>query len=274
LVEEWGDSLVTYDEGNDRLQVRSADGRFGRSFRLEWSSGALLPADVSPTGLILGVTGRYMTQLEGDGHVVDTALVSLHDLSGALLDSVARLPHNERFVSRGGAFQTTVGYPFATWASLVSTGEGFCYAFGPEAQVECYSRTGQLRQVARFSTERRRVEQGDIAWLWEDQQQNANPAYWEALACLRPSLTFPEFFPAISQLLLDDRGNVWVRRYGLPREESLSEEWWILQGGGLIGRLRTPRGFTIMDVEGDRVAGVRTDELGVEHVRVYGLERS
>jgi hypothetical protein len=38
--------------------------------------------------------------------------------------------------------------------------------------------------------------------------------------------------------------------------------------------LQVPRRFAIRDVSGDRVAGVWTDDMGVETVRVYRLVRS
>ncbi|MGI9628055.1 MAG: 6-bladed beta-propeller, partial [Longimicrobiales bacterium] len=42
------DSIVTYDNRNDRISVFTADGTYARSFRLEWSGGLLGPELIVP----------------------------------------------------------------------------------------------------------------------------------------------------------------------------------------------------------------------------------
>ena len=58
-----GDSLLTYDSGNDRLSVRDRLGLYGRTFRLEWLSGILSPVEVLSDGSVLGLTARHIAEL-------------------------------------------------------------------------------------------------------------------------------------------------------------------------------------------------------------------
>ena len=202
MVQDYADSILTYDEGNDRIGVRDMEGRLSRSFRLEWFNGALFPVDLSASGEVLAVTARYMTELRGTGLVVDTSLVSLYDLEGSLIDSVARLANNERFVKQVGDMRTTVGAPFTAAASLVSIDSGFCYAFGPAAEVRCYDLTGALTQISRVRRDPRLVEESDIERYWADLWAKAEGSYRSAMIRLRDDFAFPTYFPAISAMIV------------------------------------------------------------------------
>jgi hypothetical protein len=84
--------------------------------------------------------------------------------------------------------------------------------------------------------------------------------------------------PAISELLTDPLGRLWLKRYN-PSIDShwlgrlrTGGEWFVLSTNGqLVMRLTVPASFRMMDVDGERIAGVTTDELGVERVQVYEL---
>jgi hypothetical protein len=66
---------------------------------------------------------------------------------------------------------------------------------------------------------------------------------------------------------------LWVHRYAAPGDTV--HTWEVFRRGEeFAGVLQVPRRFAIRDVSGDRVAGVWTDDMGVETVRVYRLVRS
>jgi len=87
--------------------------------------------------------------------------------------------------------------------------------------------------------------------------------------------------PSVSALLSEDGPDLlWVNRYD-PATDShwlnprvTGGEWAVLETDGRVGaRVSLPAGFRLMDVRGDRIAGVVQDELDVERVRVYQVER-
>lgn len=272
MVESYADSLMTWDWGNQRVSVRLLDGTYVRSFSLEWFDGILYPADLlGGTGLmgkpaILAVTGSYMSQLVGDGWVVDSALVSVYDLDGALVDSLWRLPERSRAVLRVAGRQTTLGVPYTEVASLAGVEDGFCHAFGTAPEIRCYDGAG-LRRLIRVQTQPRPVLPEDIDAFWEDALATENRRRRDALVRMRDVMPFPDAFPAFAQLLVDDAGRLWARRYRTPRSQA--EEWLVFEDGRLVARLESPAGFQVMDVDQGRVAGVWTNDLGVEFVRIY-----
>lgn len=209
MIESFGDSLLTWDGGNQRVSVRTLDGAFVRAFRLEWFDGILFPTDLlGGSGMtgergILAVTARHMTQLEGVGLLVDTALVSVYDMDGRLIDSIARLPHNARVVRRVGNLQTTLGAPYSGGASIVGVDDGLCHTFGPEPEIRCHGRAGPIR-VIRVGLAPRPVTESDVDTFWEEALETASERQRSALQRMRDDLVFPEAFPAFAQLLRDD----------------------------------------------------------------------
>jgi len=86
--------------------------------------------------------------------------------------------------------------------------------------------------------------------------------------------------PAFSELLKDDAGHLWLKRY----DARTDSHWvrrkrtggaWLVVGtdGRVIARTMVPDGFRLMAVRGERLAGVAVDRLGVERVQVYALDR-
>ncbi len=150
LVQDVADSIFTYDAGNERISVRNEDGELVRSFHLEWFSGLLFPVEFGQDGRALTITASHMVELEGTGRLFDQSLVSVYAPDGSLVDSLRRVPHNERFVRQVGDFRTTVGAPFSAPAGVVRFGPGFCHTFGPDPQVRCYGTSGELEEIWRL----------------------------------------------------------------------------------------------------------------------------
>lgn len=284
-VDVFGDSLLTWDGGNQRLSVRRLDGTLARTFLLDWFDGILFPvALLQPSGApagaagpavrptVLTVTARYMSQLRGTGLVIDTALVSVYDMAGALIDSIVRIPHNARAVQRVGNLQTTLGAPYTAGAAIAPSadGTGFCHAFGSAPEILCRGRDG-VRRLIRVEIPTRPVTEAHVDRYWDEAQEDANERRRDALRRMRETMPFPAAFPAFDQLIRDDRGRLWTRRYRTPDDRH--DQWLILADGRWIGRLATPVGYRVMDIRGDHLAGVWQDTLGVEYVRVYRYRR-
>jgi hypothetical protein len=272
VIQDVGDSLFTYDSGNDRIAVRRLDGTFVRSYKLDWFRGALFPEDLSVPARTIAVTARYMTELVGTGLLVDTSLVSIYDETGLLIDSVATLPHNARFVKQVGDMRTTVGAPYLEAAHLVGWNDGFCYVHGPVAEVRCYDEGGDVREIMRVESAPRSVEPTHEEAFWTGVEAYDNEARRRAVLRLRDDITFPEHFPAFSDLATDDRGRIWAQRFRTPDDDV--ETWWVFDQGRLVRRVTAPVGFELKDVEAGMLAGVWRDELGLEYVRLYRHDAS
>ena len=269
MVRPYGDSLLTYDGGNDRISVRTEDGTFVRSFRLEWFRGLLSPEALLGDRGVLATTGLPMTQLNHSGLDVDTFLVSHYDLEGRLVDSILHLPFMARAVHMEGDLQTTLGVPFTGYGQVAPTADGFCYAWGTAPAIECFDLDGRLRRVIHAPIPTRPVTEADVSRYWDDALAAAKGRMVEILRRSRDWMVFPDAFPAFATLLSDDRGRVWAQVYPLPHAEE--RRWLTFEGGRAVGEVRVPGPLKVLDVHGDRVVGVWTDDMGIEYVRVYRL---
>lgn len=270
-----GDSLLAYDWGNDRISVRGPSGSYSRSFRLEWTSGLLTPELLMRDGTLLALSVRAMTELHRVGTQVDLGLLSRHDLTGAMIDSVGRLPVSQRVVHREGGLQTTVPLPLSASASFAPTDSGFCYAYGPEFQLGCFDLAGTWTSIARVDSLPRAVEPEDVDRAFDHELERAREANnvprEQALLRARPSMIVPDHLPAFTDLVSDDEGRLWARRYALPDETRT--DWWIFQDGRWVARLETDVALDVMDVREDRLLALWRDELGVERIRIYRIEQ-
>lgn len=83
--------------------------------------------------------------------------------------------------------------------------------------------------------------------------------------------TYPPFQPAYDQLVVDHEGNLWTRHYAIGSKRSN----WSVFGptGRWLGVIEIPVGFTIKEIGSDYVLGVSVDDIGVELVQLYALEK-
>lgn len=85
-------------------------------------------------------------------------------------------------------------------------------------------------------------------------------------------LPLPEHFPPIGALLGDLEGLLWVQDYQRPGQESRS--WSIIDSAGVEkGRLTFPERFHPLEIGRDYVLGLALDEMDVEYVQLYRLNR-
>jgi hypothetical protein len=239
-----GDSLLAYDGGNDRVTVRELSGRLVRGFRLNPPSGRPQPAALVPDGSLLTLTVRGLAEMASEGvprgTVLDSALISRYDLSGELVDSVGRFPHNQRFVQSDGYYNSVRLMPYTTFGRVVGAPDGFCYVAGSADQVSCFRLDGTPSLASRTGAAPRPVTAADVEahWAREIAAAGADEGKVTALAQLR-------------------------------RPADQRTEWRVFDDGRWVGRLYADSMFDIRAASADRVAGVRRDELDVESVRLY-----
>ena len=86
-------------------------------------------------------------------------------------------------------------------------------------------------------------------------------------------MKLPTSKPAYSSFLIDSDGNVWVAEYrllslpGTPRWAVFDPE------GGLVTVVAVPAGLRVLAITRDRLIGRSSDDLGVQHVVAYTIER-
>lgn len=272
LVGLWviGDSLLTFDLGNNRFTMRDLGGELARTFRPERQAAMFVPVSMMDSTVIAvnsaGLSGNY-----ADGMSIDTVTVSQHDLSGRLVREFGRFPYRSRMAFSGGEMRAVLASPFSAPGSFVAYDNGLCHTFGPVAEISCLdAESGMPRLTIRPNAGLRRVTEAHKDAYWENALATTNVARRRMLTRFREEIPFPDDLPAYSSLLVDSSDQIWAGVFHAPGDEHA--EWHVFREGRWEISVLLPPRFQVMDVRGDRLIGVDEDELGVESLAVYDLE--
>lgn len=87
----------------------------------------------------------------------------------------------------------------------------------------------------------------------------------------RAAMYVPPFEPFLKGLVVASDGSIWLRRHEATPD---GVEWWVLDDQGRpAGRIVMPEGLRVMAIHGDDVWGVETDDMDVNYIVRYRVER-
>ena len=274
-IEAWpGDSLAichgTYSGGKHLLDFRDDQGNHGRTVNLARNDGIPVCRDVVPNRAI--VASRPLSPLfqPRDGSEAGGLIRSEHEFSlvatdGSFTVSLGPQPGNEMFLGPGGRYPFVALVPpfaktlmWATWQDLVIVTPTDHY------EIRAYRTDGTLARIVRRDHDVRSPTQADL-----DDYRAARTSSNGVLE----AVPLPESFPAFSTIEVDLPGYLWVREYNLP-EDGDRALWTVFDADGLVqGFIETPQGLTIYEIGEDYILGKAEDELGVEYVQMWRLDR-
>ena len=288
-MEPWpGDSLAvchgTHTGGNHILSIWDTQGHHGRTLNLaNLAPGEDVPfcRDVLPDGAILASLAPFLPSSPTGPEKgfrrseVDFFLV---DADGSRRHSIAKHPGatmfwhweddpNDSFLIMDPPFQPTVLW--AAWGELiiVSPTDHF--------ELRAYRPDGSLTRIVRRDNDVRNPTQADLD-SYRAERRSPDPSRSSARnrnAALDALPAPPESFPAFSAIEVDLLGNLWVREYNLPGQEDRAL-WTVFDPEGLVqGFVETPQRLQIYEIGGDYILGKVLDELRVEYVQLWPLDR-
>ena len=225
------------------------------------------------------------------GTVGGTEYVQLHQVDDAL-----RLRDGRIVVANAGSHRLLVfddqGDYVAAWGqrgqgpgdftfqkSLVWAvwGERVIVAPTDHYELRAYRPDGSLARLVRREHDVRSPTEADLDSYRTNRLRmvaDQPPELTRIFAAALDALPLPESFPAISAIEVDLLGNLWVREYNLP-EDGDRALWTAFDSEGVVmGFVETPPGLIIYEIGEDYILGKMEDELRVEYVRLWGLDRS
>lgn len=240
-----------------------------------------------------GTTGMLLQGRFGDGSLLVSEVRGAPPLSGEFRDTL-RLhragsdgaPLNPLLVVGGGGGELRIdgGPDPATIRSIsvirtpmgvqtfAAAGDSLLVAGSSAAfEARVVQRDGTLRRIHRLMTSRTPLGAAERAAFIDDRAAaSPNP---EATRTFYEEVTFPTEMPAFDQFLLDPEGFLWLRAFH-PSFREGNATWHVLDpGGAWVANVETPGRLRVTRIGADEVLGVFEDDLGVESVRRYRLER-
>jgi len=271
-----GDSIVAWYSSGRGISVFDSDGTYGRSFVLRSDEAEVWrrprPIAVRADATILAIR---------DPEDADTAVVEIWDADGALSASLGTHPHREVIVTTNEQgfrelMLTAYGRELVTgqWGDLVVASHTSRYEIRAFRDDGTLARIVRREHVLRAPTEEDRKSYIDEQLAMFAANPHLPPEMVEQARKSWESTPFAEAFPAFSRVLSDAAGNLWVREYDFPREGRPAPLWTVFDPDGrVLGFMETPKGLGVVQIGEDYILGHYRDELDVEYVQVWPLER-
>lgn len=265
------DSILVIDLYRE-ISVFDSDGRYARRFVPE-----------RPEGRVQGEGFEPVDQF-GDGsllfrshHRQDPTWVGVHRnqismvrtlLDGSFGGSLGDF--DDQTVMYGGLGQ----YVFGARAREGASDTTMWYGPGDRFEIREVAFDGRTVRLIRLDQPPRPVTGADEAefrdaTLERVRGTSQEPLYNRLLA----GSEFAENFPAHYDVWTDAAGNLWVQDYQ-PYTARVDRMWSVFDSRGrYLGEVTVPAGLTVHDIGEDYVLGRWTDDLDVEYIVKYDLEK-
>jgi hypothetical protein len=272
LFVEDGDTLLAYDGNLKRVSVLTSEGTFERSFMLDFEQGAPLLQGRFADGTFLATRAFTFAPSDIDAVAPDSQPVYHFAADGALIDSTGRWLATEWYMHGTGGQTWASSLPFGRRMAVAVAPAGFYVASSGQYEIEWRDPAGTLRRILRITAAPKPVTGDD----WErvkaqrlrDVPAQLRPRQERMLA----EMPVPSTRPAFSALRTDPDGNLWVADAVVSSEDARS--WTVFDSTGqMLGLVATPPGLDVREIGRDYILGVAKDELDVQHVRLYVLEK-
>ena len=266
-----GDSVIAWGLSADAaMHVFDAAGNFGRRFsplksesslRTQW----ILPVSVMRDGSILAsqqpdrVNSVAVELWNGEGRLRS----SLGSHPAQVVQIIGNLLHHETFG------RTLTREPWGDPA-IISLSDRY--------EIKAYARDGTPARIVRRENMQHAPTDADLD-AYVAGRAAAMPSYMlEAVEEQRRvfrSSPVAAYFPAFESTMADRVNHLWVEEYESPTGNRPARLWTVFDPEGrVLGHVETPRKLEIHQIGEDYILGRTRDELDVEYVQVWPLNRS
>ena len=269
-----GDTIRTYDGSTRRITDFSPDGVLVHSTPLTGPDANDLGAHFTGTfrdgRLAVSVLDTPPPAEIADGDVVRPARVYWTlEPDGTPGARITTLVDRELLVREFDGRLAFVTLPLRV-SPQGAPHEDFVVTLPDRSEVRWYAPDGGLRRVARWDAPIR-----EMTPELYDRYVEGLPYPPDRRARIREQnegLPLPSSVPTIEALRIDPSGQVWLQKFRLTPDEPGA--WTVLAPDGTwLGDVIMPDGLDVREIGRDYVVGIRRDELEVEYVEVYALDR-
>ena len=274
-VDSWaGDSIIAWSGPGSSILVFDSEGNFGRRFTLEPVhdgpyGGYVFPAAVTAKGSILAGQAP---------EIFDKVVVELRDAEGRLLSSLGEHPgvehHRVEVVTGSGRMMMMFRTIFGPAVAQVPWGDLVVHTLSDRYEIKAFAEDGTLARVVRRDHVSRPPTADEVEGYIDEQVSGWPDELIVEQRQQYRSVPVAERMPAFTSVVVDRMDHLWVEEYKLPGEERPGSLWTVFDPEGhVLGFVETPGGLEMFEIGEDYILGRSLDELDVEHVQVWPLER-
>jgi hypothetical protein len=141
-------------------------------------------------------------------------------------------------------------------------------------ELQVFDRHGALVKLIRLPTDDLTITQRHVDEFYDVMfQRITDPTERQAAIDRLGELPLPSTRAAYGEILTDYRGLIWISEAHLPLRSA--RVWGVVDPSSTaVARVTLPRGFELLWIGERHVVGRSADDLGVQRIEVYGLDRS
>lgn len=272
-----------------------------------WDNAAFRVTSFDASGVLTGV---QVVRLDGIAKALtpplypaSAQLLAGGDLLVRLVEKTKAQPSEARFRRRSGALRVSADLSVidtlmffadveqvtvnSTWGPLaivpplakttqiaVHNREArVCIGEQEGAEIVCFAPDGS-RTLLQWRDRPSAVRPAEIAtWREETMELYGQKMSFDDARRFVDQVPLPQVRPAYSSLVLDHAGNLWVELGPREEEGSTSVDYLIFDSTGrILDILPLPR-LQVLEIGEDYVMGVYRDELDVQYLQVYGINK-
>lgn len=273
-----GDTLVVRS-GLADLKVFDSRGRFVRA-----RTASVLRGGVYGSSADCSVVVVRRTEQSGAVGAAPRGTLEWYDIETNANVAIASISAQERQVIAYLGGSAAVVVPFTGMPVIATRRDQVLVARTDIPEIRVYGRRGSLERIIRWSAIPDPLTAADRN-QYETLRLRLDTLIRRGTTAQTPSLEqfdLPATKPLFVQLLVDDEGFIWVRKYpklwdGFERiDETLNafeSEWWLFAPSGeLLGTLGLPQGLAVKDISRRTVVGVHPDTMGILQVLVAPIQ--
>jgi hypothetical protein len=265
----------TYDFSLRRITWFDPDGEMTGLTSLELEPPTLSAEGPLPDGTFL------LKQLWGTGGNSEVNELGLQrdplawvsfDEEGELVDTVSTVPGRELFVFEEDGRGVMSTPPFARNSVGTIRGDRIVVGDQEKFQMDEFDSSGTLLRIFRIPGRVEAVTSQDLEAYIQGRLATAPPERHPSLRQSLEEMPHPDTQPAYGAIFSDSSGNLWVGEWAMYPDFALS--WTVFDTEGCwLGEVEVPDRFDPRVIGEDWILGVERDELDVEYVVLYPLER-
>lgn len=297
-----GDSVLVSEFVGSSFTVFDDQGRFGRrlvpemrlSFVTEWRK-RMVEGDRSaipeqsccqfwgplPTGAFL-LSYPGMIPTTGSGTKRSSITAAITPDSGGAAEPAGDFEGRRYELGLQGSRS---GYQFQPWFNMAAGPDGYYATEGDAYSINAYDPGGRLRRIIRLAREPRPVTD-EVKAAHKERLSERILAPGALIEGGSPeevlermlSRPYPSHLPAFFRLFVDADGNLWAsqQRHGRSDDGKPAEgiEYYVFGADGRhLGVIELPTNLRVFQIGADFILGSVSDELGVQQVSQYGIEK-
>jgi hypothetical protein len=233
--------------------------------------GTFLVHGFFPAGELLVSTAT--TTPAQNGKVVETSetLYRWAYEEGTAPESIETFQVGDVFVDDAGVSRPIPLMPNPSPGRVVGQ-KGVYVASGRSLQYQRYGLDGVREQVVKVLEPRVAIGREFVEEFKKSRVRAAPEGVRSRLQAAYEQMPLPTEFPMLDRVFVDAEENVWIRRFRIRSSDS--QVWHVFDfGGTLTGTIHVPPGLDVRTVHRDRLLGRWTDDMGVQSIRAYRLDR-